>query len=281
MAARPIAQHDPISRYARLRSALELFGELPDALDAKRQQELSRQQHREYQIQQRILASPQAHRVHVPAEVVEQAVQTLSARFDDHDAFRRALEHSGLDTQGLYHAIEHELRVETALEHILASSCQISAVEVEIYYLQHQERFSLPETRTARQILITINEDYVENTREHAHRHLRRIADEISCLDDFARQAERYSECPSAMQQGVLGRVRPGMLFPSLEKALFALPSGQMSAVVESPLGLHLLWCESIHPAENIPFESVREKLHEHLEQRARKRYLKSWLQQK
>ena len=280
MAAQLYSQGDAIACYARMRGALELYGELPDALTATQQQTLAEQQARERLIQQRILQAPQARQVVVPREVVEQAISTLAERFDNADTFADTLAHNGLDRHGLYLALEHELRVEAALEQILAEESRISDTELEIYYLQHLERFTLPETRTARQILITLNDDYAENTREQAHARLSALSAQIHSEADFRRLAERHSECPSAMHEGRLGRIKPGQLFPALEKVLFALEEGALSAITESPVGLHLLWCEAIHPAETLPFTQVRDKLRDHLEQNARKRHLKRWLQQ-
>ena len=280
MAMPLLSQGSAIERYARMRGALELFGALPDGLSAAQQQALAEQQARERVIQQRILQASQARQVVVPAEVIEQAITTLAQRFEDAEAFADTLAHNGLDRHGLYLALEHELRVEAALEQILAEHSHISDTELEIYYLQHLERFTLPETRSARQILITLNDDYAENTRAQVEQRLAELVSQIGTIKDFAHLAARHSECPTAMHEGVLGRVKPGQLFPSLDMALFTLAEGEMSGIIESPLGLHLLWCEQIHPAETLPFQQVSDKLRDHLEQTARKRYLKRWLQQ-
>lgn len=280
MAAQLYSERDAIECYARMRGALELFGELPDQLDPVQQQELTRQQARERAIQQRIMQAPEASRVVVPAEVIEQSIATLAARFDSRDDFQHTLEQNGLDMQGLHVALHHELLVDTVLEQILAEQCRISDTEVEIYYLQHIDRFSLPETRIARQILITLNDDYAENTRVQAQARMASLLEQIHSEADFRRLAMRHSECPSAMHEGLLGRIKPGQLFPELERALYALPEGGLSSITESPVGLHLLWCETIHAGGTLPFEQVREKLRERLEERCRKQYLADWLRQ-
>lgn len=267
-------------RYARLRVALALFGTPPSELNATQAQQLQQQLRREQVIQQQILKAPQAMACTVPESVLEQAFGELKNRFEDEEGFLATLQHNDLDPAALREALFYELRVEAVLEALLAAECRIGDTELEIYYLQHLENFTLPETRSARQILITLNDDYAENSREQVEQRLREMMARIETITDFGHQAARHSECPTAMQEGVLGRVKPGQLFPSLEKALFALAEGEMSDIVESPLGMHLLWCEQIHPAETLPFRQVSDKLRDHLEQKARKRYLKRWLQQ-
>ena len=146
---------------------------------------------------------------------------------------------------------------------------------------QHLEKFELPETRTARHILVTINEEYAENCREQA---LQRITEIQHSLleqgEDFSALAQRHSECPTAMQEGLLGRIKPGQLYPELDKALFEMEEGELSEIIESPVGLHLLWCEQIHAAERRCFSELKDKLRDHLEKKKRKRLLQEWLRQ-
>lgn len=51
------------------------------------------------------------------------------------------------------------------------------------------------------------------------------------------------------MEGGLLGNVTPGKLYPELEPVAFALTAGQISPVVESEIGFHILRCDEIHPA--------------------------------
>ncbi len=178
--------------------------------------------------------------------------------------------------------MHYELKVEAVLEKILADKAAVSDTDVEIYYLQHPEKFQLPETRTARHILITINDEYEENRRDRAMQRITALQNRLLDREaEFTALAQRHSECPTAMQEGLLGRVKPEQLYPQLDKTLFQMEEGALSGVVESPVGLHLLLCERIHPAEYRHFEQVKEKLREHLEKKKRKHILNEWLQRK
>lgn len=271
----------PEVSYAKLRVAQELFHKPPHALSDAQYQQMLQQVNRELAIARRLLAAPEAAEVVIPDTVLHQALTELAGRYETVESFDEALSANGLDRQGLMQALHHDLMVEAVLERLLSAQATPSDTELEIYYLQHLDKFSLPETRTARHILITINDSYTENFHAEA---LRRIAGLEAQLreepEQFASLAQRHSECPTAMQEGLLGRIKPGQLYPALDEALFALDEGEMSGVLESPVGLHLLRCDGHHAAERRSFAEVREMLREHLEKKNRKRLLKAWLQQ-
>lgn len=265
--------------YAMLRVALELFHTPPASLGEEEYQHVLHQVNRELAIGKRVLQAREAADVIVPETVVEQAIAALRTRFDSETEFLQELAANRLDRDTLYRALHYELRVEAVLERILAERASVSDAEVEIYYLQHLDKFELPETRTARHILLTINEEYAENSREQATRRIAALQHDLLQNDvSFSELAQRHSECPTAMQEGLLGRIKPGQLYPELDQQLFDMEEGELSEIIESPVGLHLLLCERIHPAERRRFGEVREKLLEHLEAKKRKKLLREWL---
>lgn len=266
----------PQTRYAMLRTSLEMFHQPPADLDEEQTQKLQQQVNSQLAIGKRLLEGKQASQVVVPDETVEQAYKSLQSEYDNDEAFDNTLAYNGLDRTLLREALHYELTVEAALESLLSDEAMVSDEEVEIYYLQHPQRFRLPETRTVSHILITINDDYAENTREQARKRISELHKE--CAGDGARLkvlAQRHSECPSAMQEGVIGRVKPGQLYPQLDQALFAMEEGALSEVLESEVGLHILYCENIHHAETLPFEQVSEKIRSWLEQKRRASVIK------
>lgn len=274
-------EHTPEVHYAIMRLSLEMFDCMQTELNDDQRQQVLQRVNREMAIGQRVLSSTESVGVSVPEPVVEQAVSSLRDRFDSEERFIQALEQNNLDLAGLRKALEYELKVEAALERVLGHQGAVSDDEVEIYYYQHLERFELPETRTARHILITINEEYPENSREQVQLRITQIESELrEGKGSFNELAERHSECPTAMHDGLLGRVKQGQLFPELDTKLFSMQEGEISSPVETEVGMHLLLCETVHAAGRIPFDEVREKLKQHLEQRKRKRLLNEWLQQ-
>ncbi len=92
-----------------------------------------------------------------------------------------------------------------------------------------------------------------EKTKEKYRAFAQAILDSIKAGADFAEMAKKYSEDPgSAKEGGDLGFVKRGVFYPEFEAAAFALQPGQISDVVESPVGFHIIQMiekrgESIH----------------------------------
>jgi peptidyl-prolyl cis-trans isomerase C len=269
----------PQTRYAMLRTALELFQRPPTDLDEEQSRELQQQVNSQLAIGKRLLEREEAQQVVVPEATVDQAFNALRAEYENDEVFDETLAYNGLNRDSLREALRYELKVEAALEQLMSEEAKVSDEEVEIYYLQHRERFTLPETRTVSHILITINDDYAENSREQALKRINELRSECDGEGSKLKQlAERHSECPSAMKEGVIGRVKQGQLYTELDKAAFALEEGEISDVLESEVGLHIIHCEAIHPAETLPLEQVKSKLFSLLEKKKRASVLKQRL---
>lgn len=269
------------SRYQLLKIAHEHFGCPPSELNNDQLLEAERIVSRQLQIEEAVLYSPEAIGVVIPPGQVDDAWAQIESRFEDPEALRLALSDSALDEAHIRPLLARELKVEAVLDRVCKDLTEIGDVEVSLYYFNHLEQFVRPASRQTRHILITINPEFPENTREAALARIESIARRLRNKPGrFAEQALKHSECPTSLQGGQLGNVRPGVLYPELEACLFALEVGCVSAPVESPLGFHLLFCESLEPSMCAPLDVVLPHLREKLRGRQRKAHQRQWLKQ-
>ena len=271
---------DDIS-YLLLRTSLAKYEKSPNQLSAAELTALKQQIAKEYEIQNLILSSTEARDIYIPESVVETSVKEVKSRYTDDEEFLNDIEANGMSERGFRAALARELKVEAVLDRVSSNAVSISDMDIMIYYHMHYDRFKLPETRTARHILITINPDYEENQRHNALQRLGKIRDRlVKKTKRFGEQALKHSECPTAMNNGLLGRVRKGELYPELDAALFSMKEGTISEVIESELGFHILFCEEIHSAATATLKEARPKIQKLLEDRARRMCQKAWLNQ-
>ena len=269
---------DPGS-YLVLKLSQALFQKAPGLLAPKERQRVEQVASRQLEIEQRILATPEAAQIHVPEASLNAAVAEIRGRYATRAEYLADLDNAGLDESTLRVAIARDLRFEAVLERVASREAKVSDLDAEIFYFIHREKFRRLENRTLRHILVTINDDLPGSDRVSAWRHIEALQTQLKNTPDrFADLALKHSECPTAMQGGLLGTLRRGQLYPELEPVAFALRLGELSEIVESPMGFHLLYCVAIEDESFVPFSVVREKIRAHLSARRQKAAQRQWI---
>lgn len=267
------------SPYLRLKLARQLFSKTPDALDESERKRVAAVATRQQEIEQRILGSAKAALVVLPEASIEACIKDIRDRYPDEPEFEADLGRVGLDIELLRAAIERDLKVEAVLEQVAAATPAVSETEIEIFYLQHLDRFKRPETRSLRHILVTINETLPGSTRDAALAKVEAIRERLlKDVGRFSEQALKHSECPTAMNGGLLGKVPRGTLYAEVEAVAFELAAGELSAVVESELGFHIVLCDAIESESQVPLAEVRERVREHLTGSRHAAAQKAWI---
>lgn len=261
--------------YLELKLSWELFRKAPETLSEPERHRLSEIAHQQDSIEQRILASRAAANVVVPPATLATRIAEVRARYPSAEEFAQDLERSGLDETLLGEAVERDLRVESVLEKIAANIAPVTAVDAEIYYRLHPEAFDRPEARRLRHILITFDNP-AEKVKAHAR--LSSLRATVNTTASFAATALRHSQCPTAVEGGQLGVVKRGQLYGELEPAAFALGEDEISDVLESPIGLHIVRCDEILASGMLPFSEVSQRIIERLTDKRRREAQREWI---
>ncbi|WP_096085025.1 nitrogen fixation protein NifM [Agaribacterium haliotis] len=265
--------------YELFKSAQELHQSAPGALDKKTAEHLKQLVQRKLKLEQMVLSSPEALKVGLPNSHIEDAYNKLRMRYESEQEFVTDINAMGLQVQDYKAALARELKLEAVMDLICADCNEISDTDVELFYYMHSARFIKPELRKARHILITVNESLADNSHALAQKKISEIYRRlIKNTSRFAEQALKHSECPTALDGGYLGEVKRGLLYAELERELFALSAGQLSDIIESPLGFHILYCDEVIREQQLALDQVAEKLRETLKSRQRKSLQRQWL---
>lgn len=265
--------------YILLRAALNLFKKAPTELGETELQQVKKQARNELHIEDRVLNSPEATGVIISDNEIQQAYSDIRARYEDESHFLAELAKNSLNETSLRTALSRECKVNAILDRVGSRAQEINEVDIGLYYHLHPEKFAIPERRAVSHIFISINPDYPENTRETAWQRANELCNKLHKKPyKFADLALRHSECPTALQGGELGTVQRGTLYAELDAVLFTLKMGEVSAVVESEIGLHILLCKQIHKAETLSLAKATPKIRVLMQEQARQNYIRAWL---
>ena len=138
---------------------------------------------------------------------------------------------------------------------------QIADDEVTAFYQQNMDRYSVPEQRAVRNILIKVEPDAAAQVVDTKRRLAEEVLAKVTAGQDFAELAKQYSEGPAAAQGGGLGTFSRGRLMKPLDDALFALTAGAVSDLIKTNFGFHILKVEKILPGQTRPLEEVHKEI--------------------
>ena len=265
--------------YLTLKIAHELFKKSPPNLEPAERQRVTEVALRQLKIEQRILCTPEAALVVLPHSVVDQAAMEIRDRYPTREDYLADLERCDLDPIVLIESIERNLKIDAVLDRVASLAVEVSDLDVEIFYVVHREQFRRADNRTLRHILVTINDTLAGSERPTARAKIDAIHTRLQKAPKrFAEQALKHSECPTATNGGLLGRIKHGQLYAELEPAAFTLSPGEISPVVESPMGFHILQCVSVEAAGDVPMHAVRDRIRTHLNDSRRRAAQKAWI---
>lgn len=269
----------PSYQYHLLRAAIDqghgglagFNGEVPT--------DLMRRAERSFELESLVLTSREAAELQISDGQLAEAVHEVASRYPDQQALRDDLQANGLDLDDLQVALKRELIFDGVMQRIGARRPDVTEMDERLFFELRKDRFTKPETRVARHILITINPDFADSDRDAAWARIQALSEKLSGRSNrFPSLARRNSECPTAMQDGRLGTIPRGQLYPSLDAVLFEMEDDAVSTPVESEMGFHLLWCEKIHRAKTTPFSSARPRIRQLLEERGARNCQKHWI---
>lgn len=147
---------------------------------------------------------------------------------------------------------------------------QITDTDIESYYEYNIETFKQPKEVKARHILFRLPQEAAPEQEEEVKARAAEVLAQARQGKDFAELAKQYSEGPTRESGGDLGYFSRGRMVKDFEDAAFALGKGEISDLVRTPFGYHIIKVEDIREARTKPLEEVRAQILETLRQNAR-----------
>ena len=157
------------------------------------------------------------------------------------DQFEQVLLEEGLTFEDYRKQLKDQMQKMRLLDQEIKSKIQITEKEVEKYYKENMDDYNTPPEVRIQQILLIIpseaSEQEINQIREKANGILQKIKEG----EDFTNMVKLYSQDATAATGGVMGAFRQGELLPGLNKVAFSLEVGEVSPVIQTSRGFHII----------------------------------------
>jgi peptidyl-prolyl cis-trans isomerase C len=182
-------------------------------------------------------------------------------------------------------AMEENLRLDIFKNRVLKDRYEAAWAEItdgyaRKYYDEHPDEFTQPEGRFASHILVRAAPDADAAVRAKAKNKAEEIRKALLEGADFAQLASSTSECASRTRGGNLGFIPRGREATAFEEAVYSQPVGEIGAVVESPVGFHVIKVTGEQEKRMLPFDEVKTALVNGLKRRAQQKIIGDYLKE-
>jgi peptidyl-prolyl cis-trans isomerase C len=201
-------------------------------------------------------------------EIQQQLAQRKSV-FPNEQAFKQALAQAGLTEQKLRDQTRDAIAVQKYIQSRLAKSGAVTEQATRDFYDKNKAQIQTPERVHVRHILIRVDPQATAAAKQEARQKAEALLKRIQAGEDFAKLASENSDDPgSKVRGGDLGFVAKGQAPPAFEAATFALTKpNQLSPVVETQSGYHIIQFVEKQPAGAIPYEQVKDRIGQLIQQ--------------
>jgi peptidyl-prolyl cis-trans isomerase SurA len=220
-------------------------------------------------------------KIEVPERDVDAAIQDVlkSSNLTEND-MKKALAREGMTYSTYRQRVRDELGKMRLVSREIKSKIVIEDVVLRDYYQKNLEKFTDPLEVKIQQIFFPVPEHASQEETAAVEREARPILERARKGEDFAELARKFSKGPEAGEGGLLGYFKHRELMPELEEAGFKLRSGEISDLVRSPAGFHILRVLERKGGEPRPFAEVQFKIREELSEAEAQKKFEQWMKE-
>jgi len=203
--------------------------------------------------------------IKVPAEDIDKRMKIVVEKAGGKEGFQRLLKKRGMTEDSVRKSLERGAGVDILVERISQEAAEPTEEEIMEHFRQHADEYRKTDRVQVQHILIKYDAASKAD-RETALSRIGEIRQKILDGADFADQAAAHSDCPSGKRSGgSLGWLSSGMTVPEFDRAMFAMKVGELSEVLETPLGFHIINKTAHEPGGDADFDEARDKIRDFL----------------
>jgi len=198
-------------------------------------------------------------------KLVDEKLAQGKARFANEQEFAKAIKDLEMDEKALRDYTRRDLLISKFVESTIVPTIKVSEEEARAFYDQNPDKFTRSESVKASHILIGTEPNASAEDKKKAREKAEKLRKELAGGASFEELAKGNSSCPSSQQGGDLGFFGKGQMVPPFEQAAFALKPGEISDVVETQFGYHIIKLTDKKAAETVTFKEAQARIEEYL----------------
>lgn len=191
----------------------------------------------------------------------EQQLQQVRSQFESELAFEMALEQEGFSKDSFEQELRRQMRIQKLIQQQVYDEINVTTEQAQAFYEENPDLFEQGDQVAARHILISTQELESDEDIAEARGRAEGIRAELVDGADFAELAQEKSEGPSASRGGDLGTFGRGQMVAPFEEAAFNLEVGEISDIVETQFGFHIIEVTEKIQAQTQSFEDSQERI--------------------
>jgi len=173
-----------------------------------------------------------------------------------------------------------DMMIDKMMEAELATIALATEAEAKDFYDKNPDKFKQGEAVRASHILIMANEKADEATKKQARTKIEGILKRVRAGEDFAKLAKENSDDGSKDQGGDLGFFQRGAMVPEFDKVAFSLKPGEVSDVVTTQFGYHVIKVIERKDASAVPYDKVQAQIVEYLSNQKKKQRVDAFIEE-
>jgi peptidyl-prolyl cis-trans isomerase C len=220
-----------------------------------------------------------ARKIAVTDEEVESTIKQMRSQLPNEQEFKKALAARGVTLEKLKSDTRLDMSINKMMEAEAANQPAPGDVQVRDFYDKNPDKFKQDEACRASHILFKVEESADAATKKKAKDQADSVLKEARAGADFAELAKKYSADGSAQQGGDLNFFTKGQMVPAFDQAAFALKPGQISDIVTTQFGYHIIKVTERRTASTVPFEQVSARIKEYLTEQQKQQKVEAFIE--
>jgi peptidyl-prolyl cis-trans isomerase C len=192
-------------------------------------------------------------------------IETVKNQYPNEETFKSAMDQQGITEEQFRTHMLRTTAIKNYITEKITNQIEVTTESKSEYYEKHKEEFKHSEEVGAKHILIQTSKSDPPDSLDSKKAKIDELLTRIKNGEDFSTLATEHSDCPSSAKGGDLGYFSRGKMVQSFEEAAFSMNIGDVSEVIETNYGYHIIQVYGKKEAGQSSFEEMEEYIEDAL----------------